>query len=68
VKNSTTRLIGNLSPGASEVVSIPVPAGVTADTPLRISTVLANPPGLVDQVPANNRRTSVLTHNSSPTP
>lgn len=67
-KSSTTKLISNLSPGASEVVSIPVPAGVTPDAPLRISTVLANPPGLVDQVPANNRRTSVLTRNASPTP
>jgi hypothetical protein len=43
------------------VVRIPVDlTAQTAGTGLKFSTQLVNPPGLTDAVPANNRKSSIL--------
>ena len=56
-----------LQPGASYVVRQPVdPAVLAAAGSLVFRSQLVNPPGLVDQVPANNRRASVLTPAAAP--
>lgn len=58
---NTTQPIPPLAPGASHIVAVPADADTLptgASQP--ISSELKNPPGIVDAVPANNRKTSVL--------
>lgn len=51
-----------LNPGATYVVKMPVDqAALAAAGSLKFVTQLNNPPGVIDQVPANNRRGSSLT-------
>jgi hypothetical protein len=51
-----------LTPGAISVVKLPVDQNqLAASGGIVFRTQLINPPGIVDQVPANNRRTSSLT-------
>ncbi|MFA6288613.1 MAG: S8 family serine peptidase [Opitutaceae bacterium] len=51
-----------LAPGAVTSVNLPVdPARLAREGRLVLRTELVTPPGFVDQVPANNRRASVLT-------
>jgi len=58
----TSFAIANLAAGQSTVVKVPVdPAQYAAAGQIRYATTLVNPLGLADQVPANNRRTSILT-------
>ena len=58
---TTTYSLPLLGPGASTVVATPVDqAKLKAGQTLVFQTQLANPPGLVDQVPANNRKLSAL--------
>ncbi len=61
--NATSNVnIPLLNPGASYVVKVPVDqAALAAAGSLKFLTQLNNPPGVVDQVPANNRRGSSLT-------
>ncbi|MEY2880000.1 MAG: hypothetical protein RLZZ15_2380 [Verrucomicrobiota bacterium] len=60
---ASTRAVPLLAPGATHVVPLAIdPAALAAAAGgLRFSSELKNPPGLVDQNPANNRRTSTLT-------
>jgi hypothetical protein len=59
--NDTTLPIPPLAAGATTLVRLPVDAGALAPgTTQQFSTQLINPAGLVDAVPANNRRSSVL--------
>ncbi len=56
-----------LSPGAVQVVQIPVaPAQIAAQGTIQFTTQLTNPSAMVDQVPANNRRLSSLRRPTSP--
>jgi hypothetical protein len=58
---TTTYSIPLLGPGASYVAAMAVdPNELKAGSGLVFRTQLANPGGVTDQVPANNRRTSVL--------
>jgi len=58
----TTQPVPPLEPGAIHVATVPVdPAGLASGNSIKFATTLVNPPGLVDAVPANNRRTSILT-------
>jgi hypothetical protein len=58
---SITQVIPWLKPGEIRVVTIPVnQTSLTSGTPLVFQSQLTNPPGVVDQVPANNRKTSSL--------
>jgi hypothetical protein len=51
-----------LNPGAIYVVKVPVDQAALASAgSLKFLTVLNNPPGIVDQVPGNNRKGSSLT-------
>jgi hypothetical protein len=51
-----------LAPGAISVVKVPVDQNqLAASGGIVFRTQLANPPGIVDQVPGNNRRVSSLT-------
>jgi hypothetical protein len=59
---SSSYLVGNLPPGGSQVIRVPVDAGQLATLGrIEYTTTLTNPIGVNDQVPANNRRSSVLT-------
>lgn len=59
---ATSYALETLAPGASKVIKVPVSnAQLTTAGEIRFATTLVNPPGTVDQVPANNRRASVLT-------
>jgi Subtilase family len=63
---TTTYSVPLLGPGASYVAAMPVdPARLKANQALVFQTQLVNPAGLVDQVPANNRKISAL---APPTP
>jgi hypothetical protein len=54
--------IENLPPGGTKVISVPVDASqLNTAGQIRFSTTLINPAGVMDQVPSNNRRSSVLT-------
>lgn len=57
-----TSVIPLLAAGESFVVKVPISSATlaTAGT-MKFTTQLVNPPGLIDQVPTNNRKTSVLT-------
>ena len=58
---SSTAAIPLLGPGATYVVKVPVDQSqLAASGSIVFRTELVNPPGIVDQVPANNRRTSSL--------
>jgi subtilisin family serine protease len=58
---ASTTPIPLLAPGATAVVKMPVDQNqLTASGSIVYRTELINPPGIVDQVPANNRRTSSL--------
>lgn len=62
--NGTTRTaaIPALAPGATYVVKVPIDqATLNATGTQTFSTSLQNPPGVIDQVPANNRKASTLT-------
>lgn len=59
---SSSYLIGNLAPGQSQVVKVPVDAAqLSSAGQIQYTTTLINPLGVNDQVSANNRRSSVLT-------
>jgi len=59
---ASANLIPTLGPGEIYVVKLPVSsATLAASGTLKFTTQLVNPPGLVDRVPANNRRSSTLT-------
>lgn len=63
---TTTSPIPLLGPGATYVVKMPVDQNqLAASGSIIYRTQLVNPPGIVDQVPANNRRTSSLTDRKS---
>lgn len=58
----TTYAIPALEPGQTQVVKMPVDsAQLNSVGQIRYTTTLRNPAGIVDQVPLNNTRTSVLT-------
>jgi hypothetical protein len=51
-----------LNPGATYIVKVPVDqAALTAAGSMKFFTQLNNPPGVIDQVPAHNRKGSSLT-------
>lgn len=58
---SSTHPVSSLIPGESQVVSVPMSAAAASGGGTVFTTTLINPAGLNDQVPANNRRSSVLT-------
>ena len=63
---ASTQAIPALAPGATYVVKIPVnPAALAASGSMKFVTQLVNPTSLTDAVPANNRKSSVL---SAPAP
>jgi len=58
---ATTTPLPLLGPGATYVVKMPVDQSqLAASGSIMFRTQLVNPSGIVDQVPANNRRTSLL--------
>jgi hypothetical protein len=64
---TTAYVIPTLAAGESYVVKTPVnDAALKATGSLRYTTQLTNPSGLVDQHPANNRKSSVLTAPGTP--
>lgn len=59
---TSSQSVPSLAPGETHVVRVTVgDANLKSATTLTYSTQLINPLGVVDQVPANNRRSSVLT-------
>lgn len=57
----STQPVPPLAAGATYVVKVPVdPAALAAAGSMKFVTQLVNPTGLIDAVPANNRRSSVL--------
>jgi hypothetical protein len=59
--STTNYSIPRLAPGAISVVKLPVDQNqLAASGRIVFRTQLINPPGMVDQFPANNRRTSSL--------
>ncbi len=57
----STQPIPPLAPGATYVVKVPVaPTALAAAGSMKFVTQLVNPAGLTDAVPANNRKSSVL--------
>lgn len=57
----TNYSVPSLAPGETYVVAVPVSAITLKNTgSITFTTQLVNPLGIVDQVPANNQRTSVL--------
>ncbi len=64
---ATTTTVPSLMPGESYVAKVPVSNAALNDVgPIVFKTELVNPPGFVDQVPANNQRSSVLTPPEKP--
>jgi hypothetical protein len=62
----STQPVPPLAPGATYVVKVPVsPAALATAGSMKFVTQLVNPAGLTDAVPANNRKSSVL---SAPAP
>jgi hypothetical protein len=58
---TSTQPVLPLAPGATAVVKVPVDAtALAAGTAQKFLTQLVNPPGLIDAVPANNRKSSTL--------
>ncbi len=65
----TNYAISTLAAGATTIIKVPVDAAtLAAGTATTYTTRLINPVGVTDQVPANNRRTSILTPPAPPTP
>lgn len=64
---TTNQSVPSLAPGETYVAKVPVNdiALKTAGS-LSFATQLTNPPGVVDQVPANNQRSSVLRSTGKP--
>jgi subtilisin family serine protease len=61
--NALSYALPDLAPGATTVVRQPVDASqFSSSGQIQYTTNLVNPTGLTDQVPSNNRRSSVLTH------
>ncbi|MGH7947040.1 MAG: S8 family peptidase, partial [Opitutaceae bacterium] len=59
---STSHTVPSLAAGETYVAKVPVSAiALKSAGSLSFTTQLTNPTGVVDQVPANNKRTSVLT-------
>jgi hypothetical protein len=59
--SGSTQLIPPLAAGATYVVKLPVdPTQLAAAGSLKFVTQLVNPTGVIDAVPANNRRSSIL--------
>jgi hypothetical protein len=59
---TTSYLVSNLPPGGTQVIKVPVDsAQLRSAGQIQYTTTLVNPIGIVDQVPSNNRRSSVLT-------
>ena len=59
---TTTSTVPPLSPGQTFVASTPADAQALKNGgPIQYTTRLINPTGVIDQVPANNQRSSVLT-------
>lgn len=59
---ASANVVPPLAPGEIYVIKAPVdPAKLAAGETFKFTTQLVNPPGLVDRVPANNRRASTLT-------
>ena len=57
-----TLAVPPLAPGETYIAKVPVSeVALKASGSLSFTTQLSNPPGVVDQVPANNKRSSVLT-------
>jgi hypothetical protein len=62
---TTNYVVSSLAAGASQVIKVPVDSTLLRSTgQIQYNTTLVNPTGIVDQVPNNNRRSSVL---SAPT-
>lgn len=58
---ATTVAVPTLSPGATQLVAVPVGADqLAADGGIIFRTTLETPAGMVDQVPANNRKSGVV--------
>ncbi len=58
----STEYLPTVAAGGIYVVKLPVSAAtLAAGSGLKFTTLLVNPPGITDQVPANNRRSSTLT-------
>lgn len=63
----TNSAVPTLLPGESYVAKVPVRDAAVKETGRMVfKTELVNPPGLVDQVPANNQKSSVLTPPEKP--
>jgi hypothetical protein len=59
---ATNHTVPPLAPGETYVAKVPVTsAALKPGASVRYSTQLSNPTGVVDQVPANNKRSTVLT-------
>lgn len=59
---SNSYVVPNLGAGQSQVIKVPVDGSqFNSLGQIQYTTTLVNPLGVTDQVPANNRRTSVLT-------
>jgi hypothetical protein len=55
-------VVASLAAGQSQVIRLPVESSqYNGNNQIQYTTTLTNPPGVTDQVPANNRRASVLT-------
>ncbi len=59
--STTAYNIPTLAAGATSIVRVPVDPSTLATGSIKFATQLVNPPGVTDAVPANNRKTSVLT-------
>lgn len=65
--SATTQTVPSLAPGESYVASVPVnETALKTAGRLTFATQLVNPSGIVDRVPANNRKSSVLTPPGNP--
>jgi hypothetical protein len=59
---TTTQTVPSLAAGETYVARVPVnDVALHTNGTLQFTTQLTNPIGVTDQVPGNNRRTSVLT-------
>jgi hypothetical protein len=59
--SANTYAISTFAAGASTVIKVPVDQNaIKASGGLTFTTQLTNPTGVIDRVPANNRKTSTL--------
>lgn len=64
---SASLSVPSLTPGETFLARVPIDTAPLRSTgAMPFSTILVNPPGLLDRVPANNRRTSVITTPPAP--